>query len=130
LGQARLGKADDFRAFDDEKLFQVRASEMLHHRIMRKVVEDLFADVFRGVLGDQNKVQNAFAASQCLAANQQLAQLQNEREETFDGFGWGWVVQSTPVAGTVRGATNHERSVFRQNHSGPARAGDTAPRRP
>jgi len=94
LGQAGLGKADDFRAFDAEKLFQVRSGEVLDHRVMRKGAQDFCASVFGGVVGDQHEVQNAFAASQYFAANQQLAQVQDEREETLDGFVWGWVVHS------------------------------------
>jgi len=94
LGQAGLGKADDFRAFDAEKPFQVRAGEVLDHRVMRKVSQDFFANVFGGVVGNQHEVQNAFAASQGFAANQQLAQLQDEREETLDGFDWDRVVHS------------------------------------
>src|SRR5208282_3098467 len=71
-----------------KKLFQVRRRETLHHRIMGEAGQNLGADAFRNVPGDQHEMQLALAARQRVAANQQNPRPQDERKQTLHRSGW------------------------------------------
>jgi len=69
LREARLRKANRFRAFDSEILFQVLRPVMLHHRVMLEVHQYLRADGFRDVFGDQHEMQLALVSPERIAPN-------------------------------------------------------------
>ena len=62
LGEARLGKPNDFCAFQPKVTFQIMRLIMLHDRIMSIVREDFVPAVLRDVGRDQHKVQFALAS--------------------------------------------------------------------
>jgi hypothetical protein len=98
LGQPGFGEANHVRAFDVKEFFQVRAGEVLHHRVMRKITQNFVASILRSVRGDEYEMQNAPASAQRFAADQQLAQLLDEREEALDGLvGAGLFIASFPT---------------------------------
>jgi hypothetical protein len=91
LREAGFGEANRLRAFDRKKNFKVRRREMLHDRIMHEISQHFFAASFGDVRGNEDEMQLAFVRSQGVAAHQQRAGFQHEREKPLDGMGWGWI---------------------------------------
>ena len=73
LREAGLGEAQNFRALQREVFFHVCFGVMLHHRIVRVVLQDLLATVLRNIGRDEDKVQVALAARQRVASHDQGA---------------------------------------------------------
>ena len=95
LGEAGLREPDHLRAFDVEFLFQVGLGVVLNDGVRGEVGQDLLAAFFRDIARDQHEVQFTFAARQRIAAHEQRARLQDEREQPLDGFGWSGSAQAT-----------------------------------
>ena len=91
LREAGFGEADGLGTFDRKKLFKVRGCEMLHDRIMREIPQHLLAAGFGDVRGDEDEMQLALVGAQRVAAHEQCAGFQHEREKPLDGMGWSWI---------------------------------------
>lgn len=89
LSETGLCEADDFGPLDSKELFEFGRGEGLDDRIMRKMGQHFGATAFRDVAGEQNEMQLALAAVQCVAPDNEDAGLQNERKQPDDRFGGG-----------------------------------------
>jgi len=95
LREPGLGETQNFRALQREEILHVRLGVMLHHRIVRVVLQDLLATVLRNISRDENEVQVALAAHQGVAAHDQRAGLQHEWEQSLDGLDWCFIAHAT-----------------------------------
>src|SRR5258708_7338924 len=81
LRQAGLRKTYHFGSFEPKKSSEIRRGVVLHDRVVREVRQNFGAAAFRQVVRDQNKVQFALAAQECLASDQQNARPDYERKQ-------------------------------------------------
>ena len=86
LGETGFLEPDDFGSFQAEESFEFVGAVMLHHGIMFELGENFLSTVVGEVVRDENEMEFAFAAPQCIAADEEDARAEHEREQTFDGF--------------------------------------------
>ena len=86
LRQAGFDEAHGFGPLDVEEFLQFRRGVMLHHRVGRKIFQHLVAAGGGDVIGDEDEMQAAAVRAQRVAADEQRAGLQHEREKLLDGL--------------------------------------------
>jgi len=75
LREPGLGKADRLCALDRKKSLKIRRCEMLHHRVVRKILQHLLPAGLCDILGDQDEMQLPFVRPQRIATDQQSFRL-------------------------------------------------------
>jgi hypothetical protein len=87
LRESPLLEAHNAGAFHSEKFLQIFARVMLHDGVMRELLQNFRAAVFRQVVRDEDEVKFALAASQRVAADHENARAQHKRKHAFDTSG-------------------------------------------
>jgi len=88
LGETGFLEPDDFGSFQAEESFEFVGAVMLDHGIMFELGKNFLPAIVGEVVRDENEMEFAFAASERVAADEEDARAEHEREQAFDGFCW------------------------------------------